>query len=359
MRHQRDGDSPRRPRRGRDRQRARRERLRGRKRPESLTPEERAYRSARSQANRRARFYTHGVAYLSTLGLLVVASRSARVVMLVAAAWGIALSLHYFGVVVLPDLRKRWIDEELGRNAKPKVDAERRDHIERKVRSLEDLSASIAHEIRNPVTAAKSLVQQMGEDPTASANVEFANVALGELDRVERSISHLLKYARGEELRLETLDVADLVDSALETFRDRIARLGVRVERDIGAAGFVHGDGDKLRRVVINLIANALDAIDGGPQDPTLWVSAGENLAGTEAWVRVRDNGPGIDPETRRKIFDPFYTTKHQGTGLGLALSKKLVETHGGTLEVESEPGGGSEFIVAFPRDPEPEGVPR
>ena len=107
----------------------------------------------------------------------------------------------------------------------------------------------------------------------------------------------------------------------------------------------------------INLIANALDAVAEGPNAPTLWVSAGENLAGTEAWVRVRDNGPGIDAETRRKIFDPFYTTKHAGTGLGLALSKKLVETHGGTLEVESEPGVGSEFIVAFPRDPELEGV--
>jgi len=356
---QRDDDEPRVSRRRRGRQRAGRERSRGRKRPEGLSPEERAYRAARSRANRRAFFYTHGVAYLSTLALLLVATRSLRVVTLVAAAWGIALALHYFGVVVVPDLRRRWIDEELGRNAKPKVAAERRDHEERKVRSLEDLSASIAHEIRNPVTAAKSLVQQMGEDPTASDNVEFANAALGELDRVERSISHLLKYARGEDLRLETLDVADLVDSALETFRDRIARLGVRVECDLGSAGFVHGDGDKLRRVVINLIANALDAIDGGPQDPTLWVSAGENLAGTEAWVRVRDNGPGIDSETRRKIFDPFYTTKHDGTGLGLALSKKLVETHGGTLEVESVPGSGSEFIVVFPRDPEPDGVRR
>jgi signal transduction histidine kinase len=359
MRHQRDGDTPRRSRRRREPapDGARRERSRGRKRKQPLTPEERAYRAARSRANRKASFYTHLVAYGSTLALLVVATRSLRVVMIVAAAWGIGLALHYFGLLVVPELRQRWIAEELGRNAKPKVDAERRDHVERKVRSLEDLSASIAHEIRNPITAAKSLVQQMGEDPTASTNVDFANVALGELDRVERSISHLLRYARDEELRLETLDVADLVDSALETFRDRIARLGVRVERDVDAAGFVHGDGDKLRRVVINLIANALDAVAEGPHAPTLWVSAGENLAGTEAWVRVRDNGPGIDAETRRKIFDPFYTTKHAGTGLGLALSKKLVETHGGTLEVESEPGVGSEFIVAFPRDPELEGV--
>ena len=328
------------------------------RRRESRTPEERAYRAARGRANRQAGFYSHLFAYVSTLLLLTVTTRSVRVVLIVATAWGIGLALHYFGALVVPQLRRRWIEEELGRNAEPRVEAERRLHAQRQVRDLEDLSASIAHEIRNPITAAKSLVQQMGEDPTASDNVEFAKVALGELDRVERSISHLLKYARDEQLRVETLDLADVVSSAIETFRDRIARSGVRVERDLEAAGFAHGDADKLRRVVINLIANALDALEqGAGRAPTLWISAGENLAGSEAWVRVRDNGAGIDPETRRKIFDPFYTTKGEGTGLGLALSRKLVETHGGTLEVESEPGVGSEFVLVFPRDPEPKGT--
>ena len=193
----------------------------------------------------------------------------------------------------------------------------------------------------------------MGEDPLSGQNVEFANVALGELDRVERSISHLLKYARDEELRVETLDVADVVDSALETFRDRIERDGIRVERDLTAAGFVLGDGEKLRRVVINLIGNALDAMDGAAVSPTLWLSAGENLAGSEAWIRVRDNGAGVGTESQGKIFDPFYSTKDHGTGLGLALSRKLVEAHGGTLEMESEPGVGTELIVIFPRNPE------
>jgi len=340
-------DRSRRSRRRRDRSR------RQRRRREPLTPEERAYRAARARANRKASFYGHLFAYGSTLALLLVTTRSLRVVTIVAAAWGLAVGLHYFAAIVLSDLRQRWIDEELGRNAKPKVDAEKRDHAERKVRSLEDLSASIAHEIRNPITAAKSLVQQMGEDPLSGQNVEFASVALGELDRVERSISHLLKYARDEELRVETLDVADVVDSALETFRDRIERDAIRVERDLTAAGFVLGDGEKLRRVVINLIGNALDAMDAARVSPTLRLSAGENLAGSEAWIRVRDNGAGVGAESQGKIFDPFYSTKDHGTGLGLALSRKLVEAHGGTLEMESEPGVGTEFIVIFPRNPE------
>lgn len=323
-----------------------------------LTPEERAYQQARSRANLKASFFTHLVAYLSTMVLLLVTTRSVRAVMIVAAAWGIGLALHYFGALVVPELRQRWIDQELGRNVRPKVAAEKRVVEERKFRSLEDLSASIAHEIRNPVTAAKSLVQQMGEDPMSGDNVDYAAVALGELDRVERSISHLLRYARDEALRFETLDIAFIVESALETFRDRIVREGVRVDRDLDAAGFVRGDGEKLRRVVINVIANGLDAMaDAGTPEPVLRIAAGENLAGTEAWIRVRDNGPGIDAEALRQIFDPFYTTKDDGTGLGLALSKKLVEQHAGSLEVESEPGLGTEFIMVFPRNPDSEGA--
>ena len=89
---------------------------------------------------------------------------------------------------------------------------------------------------------------------------------------------------------------------------------------------------------------------EGGTSDPTLRVAIGENLAGTEVWLRLRDNGPGIDDATLRKIFSPFYTSKSNGTGLGLASSKKLVEAHGGSIEVSSETGRGTEFVVTFPK---------
>ena len=78
----------------------------------------------------------------------------------------------------------------------------------------------------------------------------------------------------------------------------------------------------------------------------------GENLAGTDVWVSVRDNGPGIDSKTLEKIFSPFYTSKESGTGLGLAISKKLVDSHGGSIEAKSTPGVGTEFVVTFPKQP-------
>ena len=83
---------------------------------------------------------------------------------------------------------------------------------------------------------------------------------------------------------------------------------------------------------------------------PLLEVSMGENLAGTEVWASVRDNGPGIELEQQDKIFTPFYTSRSNGTGLGLAITRKLVEAHGGAIELSSTPGKGTEFLVSFPK---------
>jgi C4-dicarboxylate-specific signal transduction histidine kinase len=104
--------------------------------------------------------------------------------------------------------------------------------------------------------------------------------------------------------------------------------------------------------VLVNLIGNALDALEQGDSPvPRLQIMAGENLAGTEVWVRVRDNGPGIYEDVLGKVFSPFFTTKEKGTGLGLALSKKVVDAHGGRLEVESTAETGTEFVLTFPKD--------
>jgi polar amino acid transport system substrate-binding protein len=231
------------------------------------------------------------------------------------------------------------------------VTRERRTLADAHARHVEELAAGVAHEIRNPITAAKSLVQQMGEDPTARDNVEYAGVALAELERVEKSISHLLRFAREEDVAVAELSLADVVAAALDTLSDRIAGLGVKVECDVTEAGTLRGDAEKLRRVVINLLGNALDAFaEARTPAPRLELSAGKNLAGTEVWLRVCDNGPGMDAEKLGRIWSPFYTSKSTGTGLGLALSKKVVEAHGGTIEASSAPGAGSEFIVTLPR---------
>ncbi len=326
----------------------------------NLTPEERKYRAARRRVNLRLLFFTHLTVYASVLTLLMVTTRSFRAVFIVALSWGIAVFLHYFWSMLAPDLRERWIQKEVGQRVQGDVSTERERVEDRHVRSLADLSASIAHEIRNPITAAKSLVAQMGEDPVSRDNLEYASVALDELDRVERSISHLLRFARDEDLQFSQLEMADVIHSAVETFRDRVTRLGVDVDCQLDTRGAMQGDAEKLRRVLINLVGNAIDAMEGAATaNPTLRIMSGDNLAGTEVWVRVQDNGPGIDAETQRKVFDPFYTTKASGTGLGLALSKKVVDAHGGSLELESSPSNGTEFVLSFPKEVASSGVTR
>jgi signal transduction histidine kinase len=340
----------------REQRHAERDARRGGRRP-PRSPEEVAYRLARRRANLKLSFVTHFICYASVCFFLLMVA-GFRAAFIVGLAWGIGLVMHYFAAIVAPDLRRRLIDSEVSREIATTRPAERRSMEDKHARSLEQLSASIAHEIRNPITAAKSLVQQMGEDPSSRENVAYANVALEELDRVERSISHLLKYAREEELQMGALQVAEVVDSALETFRDRITKLGVTVTRELGGEGVMSGDAEKLRRVLINLTGNALDALEEArTPDPRIHVISGEDLAGREVWLRVRDNGPGIAPERLARIFSPFYTSKSSGTGLGLAISKKLVDAHGGSIEVVSTPGQGTEFLLTFPKHAIPDRV--
>ena len=266
-------------------------------------------------------------------------------------AWGIKLSRRYFSLMVEPGLRERIIEDEVEKQVHVNVSREKVSLEGEHSRDLEELSASIAHEIRNPITAAKSLVQQMSEEPDAPDNAEYARVAVEELARVERSITHLLRFARDEEVRFSDVRMVDILESTLETFRDRAVRDAVEITQTFDTDGLVEGDADKLRRIVINLVGNAMDAMrDAGVASARLDVSMGENLAGTEVWVRIQDNGVGIPAELREKIFSPFVTSKSSGTGLGLPITKKLVEAHGGTIELMSEPGEGTEFVLTIPK---------
>jgi two-component system sensor histidine kinase HydH len=308
-----------------------------------LGPEERAERKLRLTAD----LLKFG---LVTLLLLIFLPPVGFVVFF---AWGLALAPRLYRHWVEPRLRERFVREEVEQQVQASLSRERRALEGEHARSLERLSASIAHEIRNPITAAKSLVQQMEEDPTASQNVEYARVALEELERVERSVSHLLRFARDEELRFTELRLADVVESALETFRDRLARSGIALEKRLDGEGALRGDAEKLRRVAINLLANAVESLEGARvPEPRIAVELGENLAGNEVWLRVSDNGPGIAPEVRKRLFSPFATSKESGTGLGLALCQKVAQAHGGSIELEPRPGAGAAFLVTLPKAP-------
>ena len=224
--------------------------------PSDLTPEQRALREARAEANRKIGFISHLVPYLAVITFLSFVA-GPRAALIVALAWGIGLAMP----LLRRDRRARACasatcaarSQRAVRATSPR---ERHELESVHARSLEELSAVVAHEIRNPITAAKSLVQQMGEEPGAPENVEYARVALEELARVERSISHLLRFARDEELRMR-LGAAGRRRrlGARDLPRARGAKRRAHRARRSTAEGEIRGDAEKLRRVVINLVA--------------------------------------------------------------------------------------------------------
>ena len=314
-----------------------------------LSPDELAYRHAQRLADKKVELSRRIVrSAMITIPLLIFIPFVGVITLVV---FGVDIGRKAFRLLYEPRLREKFLQDEVQRRVSTRVSHERRNLEGEHHRSLEHLSASIAHEIRNPITAAKSLVQQMGEEPNSADQVEYARVAVAELERVEKSISHLLRFAREEELHIAPIVMEDVLESALETFRDRASRTEVEIFRQYDAEGRLDGDSEQLRRVIINLVGNAIDALEEArTTEREIRVSMGENLAGSEIWVRISDNGVGIDDADLEQIFDPFYTSRKEGTGLGLAMCRKIVDNHGGSIEVESAIDVGTEFILIFPK---------
>lgn len=317
--------------------------------PENLAEAE-LLRRARRRARVEVAFYTHLMCYLGVtafLALINVMTTGYPWFMWPTIGWGIGLFSHYMAVFGGRMVRERYFEPAVARE----VRREKTVMQTEKQASIDELSATIAHEIRNPIAAAKSLVQQMGEDPVSVENVEYAKVALDELDRVERRISHLLKFAKEEDYSFAPVNLANVVDSALTQMRAKMTSGNIHVARNYIGGPTVVADGEKLRQVFANILDNATDALESIVEGRRieLFIENGTNGHANRATVRVRDNGQGIPADKIDRIFNPFFTTKEKGTGLGMAISKKIVEAHDGSIDVASEQGRGTEFVVSLP----------
>ncbi len=332
--------------RDRRREERRAERRNGGHDPEQPTTEEHILARARRQAAAETGFYVHLTTYTGVIALLALINLMTTWYpwfLWPALGWGFGLFSHWMGVFGSRALKARYFDPAVERE----LQREKVVMQTEKQASLGELSSTIAHEIRNPIAAAKSLVQQMGEDPQSVENVEYAKVALDELDRVERRIAHLLRFAKEEDYVLAPANLAAVVDSALTQMRSKLDAARVAAVRNYIAGPTVVVDAEKLKQVFANVLDNAIDAFDGVPENRRIELFI-EN-GGNDAVVRIRDNGSGIPAEKLGRIFNPFFTTKEKGTGLGMAISKKIVEAHAGTMDAASEVGRGTEFVVSLP----------
>jgi signal transduction histidine kinase len=327
--------------------RRRRERRGDNPEPVKLDPEEERLRRARGRAAAEAGFYVHVMWYLGIIVFLAFINLMTSWYpwfIWPAMGWGVGVFSHYMAVFGSHYIKEHFFDPVVERE----VRREKQVMTTEKQASIEELSSTIAHEIRNPIAAAKSLVQQMGEDPQSVENQEYAKVAIEELDRVERRVSHLLKYAKEEDYELAHVNLASVVDATLTQLKSKLDAARVSVARNYIGGPTVWADAEKLRQVFGNIIDNAIDAMDGVSSERRIDLYI-ENGRPKTVTVRVRDNGAGIPEAKLAKIFNPFFTTKEKGTGLGMAIAKKIVDAHQGEITVASQQGQGTEFRVVLP----------
>jgi two-component system sensor histidine kinase HydH len=227
---------------------------------------------------------------------------------------------------------------------------ERDVHRAERLAAVGQLAAGVAHEIRNPLTSVILLLETSRKDPAAGALTE-SDVELieSELHRIEQSLQTLLDYARPPKLQRKEMNFAEIVQDVLNLCRGRIEQQLVQVKLDAAIPECkIEADWDQLRQVVLNLIINALDMMPhGGKLD--LEVKPRPESGTIE--LTVTDTGPGVQAEILPRLFEPFATGKETGVGLGLVVSNRIVEDHGGTIRGFNNPGGGASFVVSLPRN--------
>jgi two-component system, NtrC family, sensor kinase len=217
-----------------------------------------------------------------------------------------------------------------------------------KLAAIGELAAGVAHEINNPMAIIRGNTEllQLAIDET-DPNREEVDTIFVQVKRVERIVANLLKFARKEQRVQGTVRLNALLREIVGGIGHHEPLDGISVEERYAAdVELVSGDADQLQQVFTNLILNAVQAMQGGG---VLTVESASGPEGEGFQVRVSDTGAGIAPEILNQIFNPFFTTKSNGTGLGLSVSYGIVKEHGGAIDVTSRPGAGTTFSVTLP----------
>ncbi|MGB9834580.1 MAG: ATP-binding protein [bacterium] len=205
--------------------------------------------------------------------------------------------------------------------------------------------SGIAHEVRNPLTSIKGFLQLLlSRKLILPEGINAASLVIKETERLNKLLTDLLSFASPAPAKIERKNVLEILERTLTLLEDQIKRQGVEVVKELENLPQVEVDEQKLEQVFYNILLNAVQAMpDGGK----LTLKAG--LFDEEAVISFSDTGPGIPEEHLDKVFDPFFTTKDRGTGLGLAVSHRMMEALGGKIEVQSKKGEGATFVVHLP----------
>ncbi len=213
--------------------------------------------------------------------------------------------------------------------------------------AMGELTAGVAHEVRNPLGIIRASVQLMEETAENQPRLhEAAEVVKHEIDRLDRVIKALLDFGRPSAPSLREVDVRSVLEEVVLFTRKFADRSKVRILEDYASdLPFVMADPEQLKQVFVNLISNAVQAMSEDGGDLTVATGCEDEFV----FVRFTDSGPGIPTETLGKVFDPFFSTRDDGTGLGLTIVHRIVDEHDGHIEVASDPEMGTAFTVHLP----------
>ena len=213
---------------------------------------------------------------------------------------------------------------------------------------LGELAAGIAHEFRNGLATIHGYARMIDPAKLDGPYADYVRGIRDETDALSRIVTTFLDFARPVQLAVAPVDLRALIERGIDDLRDEAERLGGRIEV-VGDWRPVAGDDAWLRQAFMNLVRNGIEATRGAGQAPVIVVRGGIEPSTAMQHVAIDDNGPGIPAEVAGRLFQPFFTTKAQGTGLGLALVQKIVVMHKGRIGSTNRPEGGARFVVSLP----------
>jgi signal transduction histidine kinase len=216
-----------------------------------------------------------------------------------------------------------------------------------KLAALGQLSAGIAHEIRNPLTSINILIHSLTANlPTEDSRWEDLKVIEEEILRINEIVDQFLRFARPASPLFEKTNLAPIFEEILQLLRPQIERGKIAVKKEFAPLPLITVDKEQIKQVILNLLMNAVQAMPGGGE-----LNLGGRCSQDGYWVEltVLDSGVGIPQGDLEKLFDPFFSTKEGGIGLGLSIAHRIIDQHHGKIEVESTPGKGTLFTISLP----------
>jgi len=234
----------------------------------------------------------------------------------------------------------------LNRQTEKTLQLEEKLHLNERLSILGELSASIIHEIRNPLGSLKGvaeiLMKRFGSDEVGSEFTGILEKEIKRLDSVMNNYLSLLKKSKAEKIKIA---LEEIINPVIELTKPRARKQNTKMSVTLNDAGyFVYADASQIQQVLLNVILNSLHAVQSGGM-----VSLKTYFQDNTIKIEIADTGKGIPKEDLKKLFDPFFTTKKEGIGLGLTISKRLIEEHNGTIRCNSELGKGSTFTILLP----------